>query len=60
MSNPNFFLVVMAGGIGTRFWPFSRTSNPKQFHDMMGTGLSLLQNTCKRFEGVVPNENIII
>ena len=50
----------MAGGVGTRFWPFSRTSYPKQFHDVLGTGRTLLQQTADRFEGVCPSENIFI
>lgn len=50
----------MAGGIGTRFWPFSRESFPKQFHDVLGTGRTLLQQTADRFQGVCPNENIYI
>lgn len=50
----------MAGGIGSRFWPFSRTNFPKQFHDVLGTGKSLLQQTAERFEGVCPPENIYV
>lgn len=50
----------MAGGVGTRFWPFSRTNYPKQFHDVLGTGHSLLQQTVKRFDGICPVENIYI
>ncbi len=50
----------MAGGVGTRFWPFSRNNNPKQFHDVLGTGKSLLQQTASRFDGVCPPENIYI
>lgn len=50
----------MAGGVGTRFWPFSRISNPKQFHDVLGTGRTLLQQTADRFEGICPNENIYV
>ena len=50
----------MAGGIGSRFWPISTSKTPKQFHDMLGTGDSLIQKTLKRLEGLVPNENIII
>ena len=50
----------MAGGIGSRFWPFSRTSYPKQFHDVLGVGKSLLQQTVERFDGICPEENIYI
>jgi mannose-1-phosphate guanylyltransferase len=50
----------MAGGIGSRFWPFSRTSYPKQFHDVLGTGRTLLQQTADRFDGICPPENLFI
>jgi len=54
------FVIIMAGGVGTRFWPFSRTDFPKQFHDVLGTGKTLLQQTVDRFDGVCPIENIYI
>ena len=54
------YLVVMAGGIGSRFWPFSRTHHPKQFHDVMGVGRSMLQLTVDRFQEVCPIENVFI
>ena len=50
----------MAGGIGSRFWPVSRTDNPKQFIDVMGTGLSMLQMTFARFENICRRQNIVI
>lgn len=50
----------MAGGVGSRFWPFSRNDRPKQFLDFFGTGRSLLQLTFDRIRNVVPAENIII
>lgn len=50
----------MAGGVGTRFWPFSRQSFPKQFHDILGTGRTLIQQTSDRFEGICPKENIYV
>ncbi|MVN76830.1 NTP transferase domain-containing protein [Hymenobacter sp. HMF4947] len=56
----NTYLVVMAGGIGSRFWPFSRTQHPKQFHDVMGVGRSMLQLTVDRFRGVCPPENVFV
>ncbi|SOE21193.1 mannose-1-phosphate guanylyltransferase (GDP) [Spirosomataceae bacterium TFI 002] len=56
----NNYVVIMAGGVGTRFWPFSRQSFPKQFHDVLGTGRTLLQQTADRFENVCPSENIYI
>ncbi|MDD2283927.1 MAG: mannose-1-phosphate guanylyltransferase [Paludibacter sp.] len=54
------YCVIMAGGVGSRFWPFSRTNRPKQFLDFFGTGRSLLQMTYERFRKVVPAENILI
>jgi mannose-1-phosphate guanylyltransferase len=50
----------MAGGIGARFWPMSRTAKPKQFIDILGTGTTLIQQTFERFLGVCPKENIYI
>lgn len=54
------FLVIMAGGIGTRFWPISRSHFPKQFHDVLGVGKTMLQQTAERFEGIIPHENIYV
>ncbi|GAB3287551.1 mannose-1-phosphate guanylyltransferase [Hymenobacter tenuis] len=54
------YLVVMAGGIGSRFWPFSRTHHPKQFHDVLGLGRSMLQLTVDRFKGICPAENVFV
>jgi len=54
------FCVIMAGGIGSRFWPLSRTQKPKQFLDILGTGKSLLQQTFDRFAKIIPKENILI
>lgn len=51
-------LVIMAGGVGSRFWPMSTEECPKQFIDVLGLGKSLLQLTVERFEGVCPAENI--
>lgn len=56
----NNYALIMAGGIGSRFWPVSTESLPKQFHDMLGTGQSLLQRTFSRMQKVVPTENIRI
>lgn len=50
----------MAGGIGSRFWPYSRSDRPKQFLDFFGTGKSLLQMTVDRFRGLIPIENMLI
>ncbi len=56
----NNYVIIMAGGIGSRFWPFSRTNHPKQFQDILGTGKTLLQQTADRFKGICPDENIYI
>lgn len=50
----------MAGGIGSRFWPMSRTAHPKQFIDILGTGRTLLQSTFDRFVPICPPENILV
>ena len=55
---PDNHLVIMAGGIGSRFWPLSSSKLPKQFIDVLGCGLTLIQLTAKRFEGIVPAKNI--
>ena len=54
----NNYCVIMGGGIGSRFWPFSRENRPKQFLDFFGTGRSLLQMTVDRFAKIIPKENI--
>ncbi len=59
-NNNNYYAVIMAGGIGSRFWPVSTEEFPKQFHDMLGTGESLLQKTFSRLEKIVPAKNIQI
>ena len=58
MSNTNNHLVIMAGGIGSRFWPMSTGDMPKQFIDVLGVGRSLLQLTVDRFCDFFPKENI--
>lgn len=58
--NKNYYAVIMAGGIGSRFWPISSQEFPKQFHDMLGTGQSLLQKTYSRLNQIIPSENIYI
>ncbi len=60
MKNKNYYAVLMAGGVGSRFWPVSTAKNPKQFHDMLGTGDTLIQKTFKRLHTFVPTENILI
>lgn len=58
--NKNHYCVIMAGGIGSRFWPLSKIPKPKQFLDILGTGRSLLQSTYDRFSEIILPENIII
>lgn len=58
--NKNHYVAIMAGGIGSRFWPLSRTSYPKQFLDILGTGKTLIQQTFDRFADFIPKENIYI
>lgn len=58
--NKNYYAVLMAGGVGSRFWPISTSANPKQFHDMLGTGDTLIQKTFKRLNKFVPTANILI
>ncbi|MBE6245212.1 MAG: mannose-1-phosphate guanylyltransferase [Bacteroidales bacterium] len=54
------YCIIMAGGVGSRFWPVSRNARPKQFLDILGTGRSFLQATVDRFRKIVPAENILI
>jgi mannose-1-phosphate guanylyltransferase len=58
--NPNHYVAIMAGGVGSRFWPASREAKPKQFLDILGIGRSLLQMTYDRFLPLIPKENIFI
>lgn len=58
--NSNQYVAIMAGGIGSRFWPMSRHKLPKQFLDILNTGSTLLQNTYQRFAAIVPPENIFV
>ena len=55
--NQHFHCVIMAGGIGSRFWPLSNTETPKQFIDIQGSGATLIQQTYDRFKGYIPNES---
>lgn len=59
-DNSHRYCVIMCGGVGSRFWPFSRTQMPKQFLDFFGTGSSLLQMTVDRVRPLVPTSNIIL
>ena len=54
------YCVIMCGGVGSRFWPFSREEKPKQFLDFFGTGRSLLQATFDRVLEVVPAERVLL
>ncbi len=56
----NRYCVIMAGGVGTRFWPMSRTAHPKQFIDILGTGKTLLQSTFIRSQRICPAKNIFV
>ena len=62
MSNmtPNHYCIIMAGGIGSRFWPMSRQACPKQFIDILGIGRTFLQMTFDRYAQIVPAENILV
>lgn len=54
------YIIIMAGGVGSRFWPMSTSSVPKQFIDILGTGKSMIQQTVDRFSGIAPIENIYV
>jgi len=58
--NKHHYAAIMAGGIGSRFWPMSRMNHPKQFLDILGTGKTLIQQTFERYCKVVPMENIYV
>ncbi|MCD4773257.1 MAG: mannose-1-phosphate guanylyltransferase [Bacteroidales bacterium] len=58
--NNDRYCVIMAGGVGSRFWPMSKKAHPKQFLDILGTGETLLQQTFNRFKKICPEENIYI
>jgi len=58
--NKNHYVAIMAGGIGSRFWPMSRTDFPKQFLDILNTGKTLIQATFDRFAQFIPKENIYV
>jgi mannose-1-phosphate guanylyltransferase len=58
--NKHHYVAIMAGGIGSRFWPMSRTNYPKQFLDILGTGKTLIQQTFERYSHLVPPENMYV
>lgn len=59
-DSKNKYAVIMAGGIGTRFWPLSRVEFPKQFQDLLGVGKSMIRLTFERLQGLIPVENIYV
>lgn len=60
MGKEHNYCIIMAGGVGSRFWPVSRNAKPKQFLDFFGTGISFLQQTYNRFAKIIPAENILV
>jgi mannose-1-phosphate guanylyltransferase len=56
----NRYVLIMAGGVGSRFWPMSRSEKPKQFLDILGSGETLIQQTFRRFKTICPEENIFV
>lgn len=58
--NKNNYAIIMAGGVGSRFWPVSTTEFPKQFHDMLGSGKTLIQKTFERLNILIPSDNILV
>ena len=60
MTANNRYCVIMAGGIGSRFWPASRRHLPKQFLDILGTGKSFIRHTFERFAPIIPAENFLV
>ena len=60
MTNHNYYAIIMAGGVGSRFWPLSKARYPKQFHDILGAGETLIQRTFGRLSQTVPSENVLV
>ena len=56
----NNYCIIMAGGIGSRFWPLSKDNYPKQFLDILGTGKSFIRSTYERFSSIIPDENFLV
>ncbi|MEH6407905.1 MAG: mannose-1-phosphate guanylyltransferase [Leeuwenhoekiella sp.] len=59
-KNKDYYAVIMAGGVGSRFWPLSTVQYPKQFHDILGAGETLIERTFGRISQMVPEENILV
>ena len=60
MNNNHCYCVILAGGLGTRFWPISKAAMPKQFLDVADTGMTFIRQTFDRFKKIVPQENILV
>lgn len=60
MNRNNCYCVILAGGLGTRFWPISKAAMPKQFLDVADTGETFIRQTYDRFKKIVPQENILV
>ena len=60
MNNKHFYCVIMAGGIGSRFWPVSRKALPKQFLHLSSSGKSFIRMAYERFANIIPSENILV
>lgn len=60
MEKSKNYCVIMAGGVGSRFWPMSTQKFPKQFQDILGTGRTMIQQTYDRISKIIPNENIFV
>lgn len=58
--NKNYYCIIMAGGVGSRFWPVSRAEKPKQFIDILGLGKTFIQLTFDRYAAIMPKENILV
>jgi mannose-1-phosphate guanylyltransferase len=58
--NRNDYCIIMAGGIGSRFWPLSRTKKPKQFLDILGVGKTFIRQTYERFARIIPSKNFLV
>lgn len=58
--NEHYYVAILAGGLGTRFWPKSRAAHPKQFLDILDTGKTLIQSTFDRYAAFIPSENIYV
>ena len=60
IMNDKNYCIIMAGGIGSRFWPLSKDNYPKQFLDVLGTGKSFIRSTYERFSPLIPDGNFLV